>query len=91
MVARDAGKHVLWPHYFDRTLTRSQGRRVPLDLAVEEPRAGVIAQAARTLGLNPEVEENARPPALWSTRRGRVLIKKQGRKEDVLKMIARRL
>lgn len=91
MVGRDEGKHVLWPHYFDRGLTRAQGRRVPADLAVEEPRAAKIAQAARTLGLKAELDEQARPPSFWHRTRGRVLVPKSGKKEEVLKQIARRL
>ena len=91
MVGRDEGKLVIWPHYFDRNLTRGQGRRVPMDLAIENPRAGNVAQAARTLGLKPELDEAARPPSQWSSQRGRVLIPKSGKKEEVLKQIARRL
>lgn len=91
MVGRDEGKLVIWPHYFDRSLTRAQGRRVPADLAVEEPRAGTIANAARTLGLKPELDEEARPPAFWYKSKGRVLVPKNGKKEEILKQIARRL
>lgn len=91
MVGRDEGKLVIWPHYFDRNLSREKGRRVPMDLAIENPKAGNIAQAARTLGLKPELEENARPPSQWSSQRGRVLVPKSGKKEEILKQIARRL
>lgn len=91
MVSRDAGKFVLWPHYFDQALSRAQGRRVPVDLAVENPRAGDVAQAARTLGLQPELDDDARPPSGWHSRKGRVLVAKKGRKEDLLKQVARRL
>ena len=92
MVGRDEGKLVIWPHYFDRNLSREKGRRVPMDLAIENPKAGNIAQAARTLGLKPELEDNARPPSQWFSQRGRVLIPKtKDKKEEVLKQIARRL
>lgn len=91
MVSRDAGKLVVWPHYFDKALTRAQGRRVPMALAAENPRAGDIAQAAKTLGFKPELEADARPPSRWHASKGRVLIPKQAHKEDVLKQIARRL
>jgi signal recognition particle subunit SRP19 len=90
-VGRDEGKLVLWPHYFDRGLTRAQGRRVPADLAVEEPKAGQIANAARSLGIKAELDDEAKPPAFWYKSKGRVLIPKSGKKEEVLKQIARRL
>jgi signal recognition particle subunit SRP19 len=91
LVGRDEGKLVIWPHYFDRNLSREQGRRVPMDLAIETPKVGSIAQAARTLGMKPELEDNARPPSRWSSQKGRVLVPKTGKKEDILKQIARRL
>lgn len=92
MVSRDAGKIIVWPHYFDKALTRGQGRRVPADLAVENPKAHDVAQAARTLGLKVELEEGARPPSRWHASRGRVLVSKPGEpKEALLKQIARRL
>lgn len=92
MVARDAGKLVLWPHYFDRSLSRAQGRRVPMDLAIEEPRAGPIAQAARTLGLKVELDAGARAPSQWYGKKGRILVEKTDvKKEDVIKQVARRL
>lgn len=91
MVGRDEGKLVIWPHYFDRNLSREKGRRVPMDLAIENPKAGNIAQAARTLGMKPELEDDARPPAHWSSQRGRVLVPKTAKKEEILKQIARRL
>lgn len=90
MVSRDSGRLVVWPHYFDKARTRAQGRRVPADLAVEEPRAGDIANAARTLGLKVELDEDARPP--FGVHRGRILVAKSPeKKEALLKQIARRL
>lgn len=91
MVGRDEGKLVIWPHYFDRSLSRAKGRRIPMDLAVENPRAGSIAQAARTLGLKAELDESARPPSRWFASKGRVLVPKTAKKEELLKQIARRL
>lgn len=92
MVSRDDGKLVLWPHYFDRALTRAQGRRVPADLAVEEPKAGQIAQACRTLGYKADLDEKAKPPSAWHSTKGRVLIPKPtDKKEAVLKLVAKRL
>jgi signal recognition particle subunit SRP19 len=90
VVSRDSGRIVVWPHYFDKALTRAQGRRVAADLAVEEPHAGAIANAARTLGLKVELDEAARPPL--GSRRGRVLVQRTPeKKEALLKQIARRL
>lgn len=91
MVGRGEGKLVVWPHYFDKSLTRAQGRRVPSNVAIDEPRVHDVAQAARTLGLKVEIDEEARPPAFWHSRKGRVIIPKNGKKEEILKQIASRL
>jgi len=92
VVGRDSGRIVVWPHYFDRSRTRAQGRRVPTELAIEEPRAGSIANAARTLGLKVQLDEDARPPFGNGSHRGRVLIEKtQETKEAILRQIAQRL
>lgn len=91
MPSKDEAKLVVWPHYFDRNLTRAQGRRVPANLAVEEPRAHHVFQAAKSLGLKAELMEDARPPAFWHLAKGCVFVPKSGTKEEVLKQIARRL
>ncbi|MHB2035324.1 MAG: signal recognition particle subunit SRP19/SEC65 family protein, partial [Nitrososphaerales archaeon] len=40
--------------YFNSTLTREQGRRVPLDRSVKEPALDELAEATRRLGYNPD-------------------------------------
>lgn len=83
-------KYVVWPAYLDSSLPRRLGRRVPLGLAVRNPSLREIAEAAEALGLNPEVDREARYPRLWWSKqhRGRVLVDKRGSKEEVLKAIA---
>ena len=92
MPTRSDGKRVLWPHYFDRSLSRAQGRRVKQELAVDHPKAPQIAQACRTLGLQAELLEDAKPPRFWADRKGCVVVAKtKDSKESVLNQVARRL
>lgn len=92
MVGRDDDQWVIWPHYFDKALTRRQGRRVSASLAVDGPKLGHVAQAARTLGLAVELDDDARPSSAWYEKKGRLLVKKtDDSKESVLQQIARRL
>jgi signal recognition particle subunit SRP19 len=92
MPGRDEGKLVVWPHYFDKTLSRAKGRRVPADLAVENPKAHDVAKAAKTLGLSVELLEDAKPPAFWHSQKGCVLVAgAEEPKEAILKQLARRL
>lgn len=91
MVARDSGKIVLWPLYFDASLSRVKGRKVPKKYAIENPTAENIAKAAKSLGLNPELQPHASHPATsWKTD-GRVLVDKKGSKSKLLLQIANRM
>jgi len=91
MVSKRDGMLVIWPRYFDAERTRQQGRRVPADQAVRQPKAGVIAEAARTLGLDATLEKEAAHPSEWWLKEGRVLVEKRWSKEETLRKIATRL
>lgn len=91
MVSKGAERFVLYPRYFDARLTRAEGRRVPESLAVKGPDAPWIENAARKLGLEPQVEEKKAHSALPSDKAGRVLVAKKGSKETVIKMVAERM
>ncbi|ERH13467.1 MAG: signal recognition particle 19 kDa protein, partial [halophilic archaeon J07HB67] len=41
-------ENVLWPAYFDAELSRSDGRRLPVDQAVSEPTVDEIAQPSNS-------------------------------------------
>lgn len=91
MVSRDGGRLVLWPRYFDASLTRAAGRRVPQSLAVREPDAKWVASAAKKAGLEPDVEEEARHPSIPYRVVGRVLVAAEGGKEAVLRRVAEQM
>lgn len=91
MVSKRDGLLVLWPRYFDADRTREEGRRVPLEKAVHDPRAGYIAEAARGLGLEPVLEKEAAHPSGWWQPEGRVLVQRKWPKEETIRRIADRL
>ena len=91
MVSRDEGWIVLWPDYFDNSLSRSKGRRVPKKLAVNSPAVEDIAIAAKRLKLNPVIEADKAHPRQWWRKNGRVLVKPRARKEVILYSVARAL
>lgn len=85
---RDRGKLVIWPAYIDQMRSRNMGRIIALKNAVKEPQLNEIREAARKLGLNPEVEpEKAYPKSWWETK-GRVLVDDTGPKSEIAKQIA---
>ncbi|MCS7107488.1 MAG: signal recognition particle protein Srp19 [Acidilobaceae archaeon] len=78
---------VIWPSYLDEAASRGKGRRVAKELSVRRPTVEEIVQAAKLLGLNPQVEEKAYSRAWWEERL-RVVVDKRGSKGEVLKSIA---
>jgi len=91
MVSKDENKYVIWPSYFDRTLSRSAGRKLPKKQAVDKPAIDNIAKAAKSLGLNPVVEKEAFHPSQPWKNEGRIMIDKKEPKTKLLKQIAKRL
>ncbi|ORX95009.1 signal recognition particle sec65 subunit [Clohesyomyces aquaticus] len=79
---REKSKHFqcLYPIYFDVSRTRAEGRRVGNELAVKNPLAREIADAAASLGLQTVFEPDKTHPKDWSNPgRVRVLLKKDGK------------
>ena len=90
MVARDDGKLVLWPLYFDRSEPRPW-RRVSKAVAVEEPTAQEIANICAELRLRPVLEKGAAHPKRWWKEEGRVMIDVRGAKGVLIQQIAEML
>lgn len=87
MVSRDDGKLVLWPLYFDAAEPRPW-RRVPKALALEEPTAEAVANAAAKLRLKPVLEKGVSHPKRWWKSEGRVLVDARGAKSVLIQQIA---
>ena len=74
------GYQCLYPLYFDKRRSRAEGRRVGKDLAVENPLARDIVDAAQELGMNVVFEPAKMHPKDWANPgRLRVLIKRDGK------------
>ncbi|HIG99790.1 MAG TPA: signal recognition particle protein Srp19, partial [Thermoplasmata archaeon] len=79
------------PVYFDRAISRLNGRKVSQKHAVEKPSAENIAKAAKSLGLNPILEKNAAHSSTPWKREGRLLIDAKGPKSKLLLQLSNRL
>ena len=67
-------ERVIYPAYLDAEKSRSEGRRVPGDLAVDEPTVDEIASAVRQVGYEAVIErDKAYSRESW-LQRGRVLV-----------------
>ncbi|KAK4694303.1 signal recognition particle subunit SRP19, partial [Lecanoromycetidae sp. Uapishka_2] len=70
----------IYPLYFDSNRSRAEGRRVGMELAVENPLAREIVDAVQLLGLKTVFEPGKMHPKDWSNPgRVRVLVKENGK------------
>ena len=91
MVSRGEEKYVIYPIYFDKSVSRLTGRKLSKKYAVEKPNIEDIAKAARSLGLNPVLEKDRAHPSTPWKKNGRLLIDKKDKKSKLLRQIASRL
>jgi signal recognition particle subunit SRP19 len=82
-------ENVIWPAYLDADLSRSEGRRVPKELAVEDPTVDEIAKAIQQVGYDAVIERDKTYSREYETR-GLVLIKdaEDASKSDLLQATA---
>lgn len=64
---------ILWPEYFDCSLSRRLGRRVPKDLCVTRPSLTELVEACRRIGVECGADESKRYPKTWYMSQGAVL------------------
>jgi len=91
MVSKDEDKYVIWPIYFDKSVSRLNGRKVAKKHAVEKPSVEDIAKAAKSLGLHPVLEKTVSHPSRPRKKDGRVLVDKKDPKSKLLVQISNRL
>ena len=88
---RKQNKLFLWSVYFDANKTRTEGRKIPKQLAVSAPKVEELQRAAKRLSLQPEtVTDAAHPSSPWR-RTGLLIIPKKESKGKILKKIAKEL
>jgi signal recognition particle subunit SRP19 len=82
-------ENVIWPAYLDAERSRSEGRRVPLDLAVPEPTVDEIASAVQQVGYDAVIDRERTYPREYEPR-GRVVVKgaDDASKSDLLGAVA---
>ncbi len=92
MAYDDDNAIVLWPEYFDKNRTRSQGRRLPVQLCVDKPDLDIIAKGAMILDLEFKIFEDKSYPANWAAHAGCVRVEKgKISKSDLLREIGKTL
>ncbi len=87
---KDYKRHILWLDYFNSSLSREQGRRIPVDRSVKDPNLDELVEATRRLGYNPESEKVKHPKRMW-TISGFVSVEKrsQQKKSTLISQVAK--
>ena len=79
---------VIWTDYFNSNFSRSEGRRVPVNLCVKNPTLDELVKAATRLGYNPVATE-ASFPKRDSIHSGYINIERKKPKSVILKEISK--
>lgn len=84
---------VLWPEYFDCSLSRRLGRRVPKDLCVTRPSITELVEACKHIGAECGADESKRYPRTWYMSHGAVLatVEDDVKKTALIREIAKAL
>ena len=82
--------YVLYPEYFDKALSRKQGRKIPKSKAVDTCNLSKIAFACKHLNLEYEVEKEKKYSKNWWNSEGRIVVNPEGilSKTDLIRRVA---
>ena len=81
------GERILYPCYFDVSLTRNEGRRVSRSRAMKDPSLVAIEKALKRCRLRFRSEPKSHP-AYWWKREGRIIVTWGEGKQKLLSMVA---
>ncbi|MCK5151024.1 MAG: signal recognition particle subunit SRP19/SEC65 family protein [Candidatus Thorarchaeota archaeon] len=85
------GSIIIWPAYLDSKLSRSEGRRIPVNLGAPDVTADILKKAADMRDFDSEIEEGKRYPRQGSNRGGYLILdNSEGhKKKRMLLMLAK--
>jgi signal recognition particle subunit SRP19 len=79
---------IVWPVYFDSTMTRAQGRKVPKKLAIPSPNIITIEKALKNLNYSCKFKPEAIHPHFPWKKMGMIYVKKTKQKNQIIKEVA---
>ncbi len=81
---------VLYPEYFDKKLSKNQGRKIPKSKAVDDCNLSKIAFACKHLELEYEIEKNKKYSKNWWESEGRIVVNPEGiaSKTELIRRVA---
>ena len=83
---------VVWLDYFNKTLPRKKGRRLPKEKCVFDPSLKELIDATKAAGIEPtETEDQVRFPKRPYVRSGYIVIEKKSTKSNIMNKISEKL
>ena len=75
---------MIWPIYLDSEKSLNEGRKIPKEYAIPEPRIKEIIKATQKLKYKYIAEEDKSYPGEWYNKSGRVIITTDESKKEIL-------
>ena len=83
---------VIWLDYFNKTLPRKKGRRLPKEKCVFDPSLKELIDATKAAGIEPtETEDQVRFPKRPYVRSGYIVLEKKSTKTSIMNKISEKL
>lgn len=84
------GACILYPCYFNASLERQQGRKVPLSKAIKNPTLVDLENSLKKNGFK-FIAEQKHHPSHWARREGRIVVTWEKSKQELLKRVCAKL
>ena len=89
---KDYDHIVIWLDYFNKTLSRKKGRRLPKDKCVFDPSLNELIESSKAAGFEPtETDDQARYPRRSYVRSGYIILEKKSPKTKILNKISEKM
>ena len=83
---------VIWLDYFNKTLPRKKGRRLPKEKCIFDPSLKELIDATKAAGIEPtETEDQVRFPKRPYVRSGYIVLEKKSTKTSIMNKISEKL
>lgn len=86
--------YVVWPSYFDKNLSKKDGRKLPKNLALDHPKFEEIKKALESIEINYQIEKNSKYPkeqGKEGRNLGRFIVEKKFSKNEILRKISKEM
>ena len=81
---------VIYPEYFDFSLKRSEGRKVPVNISVKRPNVDELYSITKDIGTDVKKSPKSHP-SNWAAELGSINLFYEGKKMELLHRIGKEL